>query len=147
MIRDKETDWLLLQLRTFFNRCNYAALREHALLMSDWLKERGRPLEAAALRSGRWMLLIMEGHGWPPPCEVVAEYVPGTHRQIYMDSDYITSADLLGQIADSPDAGTQGAALLKPMGHAVDAVGLGPDLADGPGADRGRDATSDGGAS
>ena len=95
MIRDKETDWLLLQLRTFFNRCNYAASGEHALLMSDWLEERGRPLEAAALRSGRWVLLIMEGHGWPPPCEVVAEYVPGTHRQIYMDSDYITSAEVL----------------------------------------------------
>jgi hypothetical protein len=147
MIRDKETDSLLIHLRALFNQGKYAEVRQHALLMSDWLDDRGRHAAAAALRSGRWKVLVVSGTGWPPLTLIVDGDCRSDEGALYMDSDWLTSAELLGQIADSPDAGEQGKALLKLMAHAIDEVGLVGDQTDGP-ADQGDGPdTTEGGAS
>lgn len=91
-MRDKQTDQLLLRLRTLYNGSLWDDLEQHRLLMSDWLEERGRPEEAAALRGKRWLLITVEGQGWPPPCFIKTAYVSGQSWAIYLDSDWITSA-------------------------------------------------------
>lgn len=119
MKRDKKTDWELVALRGLFNAGKHAELRERALLMSDWLEDRGRLAEATALRSGQWQLLIHAGHGWPPPCIIVGEYVPGTSSMLYLDSAWVAAAEALEVIANNPDAEKKGAALLDLLARAV----------------------------
>lgn len=119
-MRDKETDKELLQLRALFNEGRYAELRQRALYFSDWLDDRGRHDEAGYLRSPRWYVLIMEGQGWPPPCVITGEYVPGISRHIYLDSEWIAAAELVDQVLASQDDGQKGAALLHLMARAIE---------------------------
>ena len=119
MKRDTETDWLLLRLRAHFNLCEYALLAEHALLMADWLEERGRPEEAQLLRSHRYSIKILEGEGWPPPCRVTASgdcLGPGS---TYFDSGWLTTAELLANIEHDPASGAQDCDLLWRFAEAI----------------------------
>lgn len=71
-MRDTDTDWLLILFRRFFNENAYGMIRQHALLMGDWLEDRGRSTEAELLRSGEWILQIKASGDWPPPCRVAS---------------------------------------------------------------------------
>jgi hypothetical protein len=107
-MRDVQTDWLLLLLRRFFNESAWDKLTLHREIVSDWLEERGRLEEAQALRSPRWLLLITEGQGWPPPCVVVTDYLHGVGKSVYMESDWIgpaIAAEKQSQDAQAQDEG------------------------------------------